>query len=536
MPTSETDPHATLRRSVYAILIAISCATMLARIALVESKTAGPDGRRTPFLSANDRSRWCTVRALVDEGTYAIDTMVAGRDANWKTIDMVRHRGPDRKHHYYSSKPPLFPTLLAAEYWLIKRLTGESIADNPFYVGRLMLALTNVLPMLLYFFVLVRFLEWKGTTNFGRVYIIAAAAFGTFLTTFSVTVNNHLPAAISVLLATSAAMRIWYCGDRSYLTFVAAGLCAAFAAANELPALSFLTLLGMGLLVKAPRQALLAFTPAVVVVAAGFFGTNYIAHGTWRPAYAHRHDGPVLFSSNTSIQTLRTAETMPPEIRTSFMDIGKQLSNTAEVRQRPSGKGWALVDSEKEVRYAIVETEQGIEFRTWDNWYEYDGSYWLPTGRQGVDRGERSRATYTFHVLVGHHGIFSLTPMWLVTLAGLVVATSRPALRMRLLAAITIALSIICLVFYIYLRPEQDRNYGGVCSGFRWFFWFTPLWLMAMIPAADRMASHRGWRVVGILLLLASVFSVTFPATNPWTHPWIFQYWENIGWISYALN
>ena len=29
-----------------------------------------------PFLSANDRSRWCTIRALVDDGTYAIDQIV----------------------------------------------------------------------------------------------------------------------------------------------------------------------------------------------------------------------------------------------------------------------------------------------------------------------------------------------------------------------------------------------------------------------------------------------------------------------------
>ena len=52
---------------------------------------------RRPFLSANDRSRWCTVRALVEpemrvEGApYAIDKVV--QEPLWDTIDMVKHGG-----------------------------------------------------------------------------------------------------------------------------------------------------------------------------------------------------------------------------------------------------------------------------------------------------------------------------------------------------------------------------------------------------------------------------------------------------------
>ena len=45
-------------------------------------------------------------------------------------------------------------------------------------------------------------------------------------------------------------------------------------------------------------------------------------------------------------------------------------------------------------------------------------------------------------------------------------------------------MTLICLVFYILLRPQEDRNYGGMTSGFRWMFWFAPLWLVVMIPAA----------------------------------------------------
>src|SRR6185295_1887327 len=59
-----------------------------------------------------------------------------------------------------------------------------------------------------------------------------------------------------------------------------------------------------------------------------------------------------------------------------------------------------------------------------DNWYAYKytlggrerSSYWLDP--QGLDRGEPSKLTYAVHVLVGHHGVFSLTPVWLLSVWG----------------------------------------------------------------------------------------------------------------------
>ena len=111
----------------------------------------------TAALSANDRSRWCTVAALVHHGTYEIDELVIRtdpvtkkrtRDKKWYTIDMVRHKGADGREHYYSSKPTLLPTLLAGEYWVLHKLTGWDIRDNPLLVIRSVLLLTN-LPLFL---------------------------------------------------------------------------------------------------------------------------------------------------------------------------------------------------------------------------------------------------------------------------------------------------------------------------------------------------------------------------------------------------
>ena len=59
-----------------------------------KQKPAANRRKQRPFLSGNDRSRWDTIRALVEHGTYAIDDIVA--EPNWDTIDMVQHRGARR--------------------------------------------------------------------------------------------------------------------------------------------------------------------------------------------------------------------------------------------------------------------------------------------------------------------------------------------------------------------------------------------------------------------------------------------------------
>jgi hypothetical protein len=93
-------------------------------------------------------------------------------------------------------------------------------------------------------------------------------------------------------------------------------------------------------------------------------------------------------------------------------------------------------------------------------------------------------------------------------------------------------LTIVCLVFYLALRPLEDRNYGGMTSGFRWMFWFAPLWLWAMLPAVDRFSASRAGRWLCLVMLAASVLSASYPTWNPWTHPWIYQGMEALGWIA----
>ena len=63
------------------------------------------------------------------------------------------------------------------------------------------------------------------------------------------------------------------------------------------------------------------------------------------------------------------------------------------------------------------------------------------------------------------------------------------------------ALTAVGLTFYLS-RPMIDRNYGGVSCGFRWMFWLTPLWLLALVPA-----------LVLVLILFASLVGFKAIAT-----------------------
>jgi hypothetical protein len=250
-----------------------------------------------------------------------------------------------------------------------------------------------------------------------------------------------------------------------YGTYALAGLASAFTAANELPALALLVLVGLALWRRDRRTWRIAFLPAAAAVAIAFFATNYAAHESLRPPYMHR-------------------SASDPE----------------------------------------------------DNWYQYTytkngkerESYWQ--NRAGIDRGEPFRTTYTLHALLGHHGVFSLTPVWLLSVWGIWLWLRHGSIPQRQLAVGIGLLTLICLVFFLGLRPQIDRNYGGMTSGFRWMFWFAPLWLLAMIPSADRLAPSRWGQAFGLSLLSFSVLSASYPNWNPWTHPWIYRWLEYCGW------
>lgn len=482
-----------LRRSLYAVFVTLAAGAVLGRIGAVASiDRLGLEKRLVndavaaataaglpadaaairdriekekrlvrPFLSANDRSRWLTIRALVERGTFAIDELVV--EPGWDTIDAVVHADATGRPRMYSSKPPLLSVLCAGPYWLAHQATGWTLGDHPFELGRALMVLFGLVPLVVMIAFTCRLVEAAGGTDWGRLWTAALAACGTLLTTFAVVLTNHLPAAACVAASGWYVWRIRCDGSRATPLFFAAGLAAGLAAAFELPALAWCAAVFVLLVAVDPRRTLLAAVPAAAVVGVAAIGTNWLAHGTPLPAYAHRGGAD------------------------SWYDYSFTLAN-----------GKVLT------------------------------SYWRDP--VGVDRGEASAAAYAWHALVGHHGILSLTPAWLLVIPGLAALAGRGRRPgERSLALAIAAVTAVVLVFYLS-RPQLDRNYGGVTSGFRWVFWLAPLWALAVVPAADRLAANRLGRGLALVLLGLSIVSVAYPTWNPWTQPWIWQWLSHCGW------
>lgn len=422
-----------------------------------------------PLLSANDRSRWCTVWSLVEQGTYRIDdiTKVDG----WDTIDKVRvtvetesESGSDEvsetepEHHFYSSKPPLFSTMVAGVYYVVKAATGWNLTDDTAAVTRLVLIFVNLIPWLIALWVLARMTSRYATSNATKVLVPAAAAFGTFLTTYTVTLNNHLPAAICVVFTLSATMRILVDGRRRAAYYVVVGLFAAFACTFELPAALFgVGVFGVLAFHDVGRTAKF-FVPAALVPLVAFFWTNYQVTGGVKPFYAY---------------------------------YGTEIYEY---------------------------THEGVP------------SYWMHPA--GIDANQEPPSTYLFHCTLGHHGILSLTPVFLITLCGWLAVPNWKAHRLRIALAMGLALTVAVLGFY--LTRTQNYNYGGNTAGLRWSFWLIPFWLLGLIPLCDSLGHRRWFQVATGVLLLVSVFSANSAIENPWRPSWLYTWMQDRGWIDYS--
>lgn len=276
-----------LRRFLYLLVIAVAAGGGLAGILTATVRYAPEPGKKwpkrpasSPMLSANDRSRWCTVWSLVERGTYQIDEIIT--KPGWNTIDKGRFQD-----HFYSSKPPFLSTIVAGVYWTLKQAFGLDLLERTHATVRTILVVINWLPWMIALALLAATGERYAQTDFGRVFLVVAAAGGTFLTTFLTTLNNHTIAAASVVFAIYPALRITNDGRRGGWLFALAGFWGAFAACSEIPAALFGVMLFAALLRNSPSRTLAWFVPAAIVPLAFFFYTNWLCTGGLRPFYAN---------------------------------------------------------------------------------------------------------------------------------------------------------------------------------------------------------------------------------------------------------
>ncbi len=400
--------------------------------------------RLQPVFGSNDASRWNTVWSLTHERGYIID------GAPYPTVDKVKRDG-----HFYSSKPALMPTVLAALAWPFKAAGGWTVPEKAAMIHRAILLLVNVLPFSIFIILYARYLDRNRTKLSTRLYCLSAAAFGTYLTAYSTTLNNHTQAAWSVFITLYHLVRIKDDGKRDGWRFAVCGLFAAWAVANELLALSF-ALLVMVLLVRLDaRRTFVYFLPAAALLGTAFLYTTYLSTGGLVPYY--------LYSSS--------------------------------------------------------------------DYYRYEDSYWLnPTG---IDAANEPKWLYLFHLLLGHHGMLSLTPVFLISLAGMLHAWRRDWLQQM-----GLFLSLLMIGFY----TVWTNNYGGACQGPRWLFWLIPFWLISLIDVVDQHLAKHQFRAFASVALLVSVASVgyaltgdnrSFEPAGPWSSSWLHLAMRKAGWVTY---
>ncbi len=398
--------------------------------------------------SANDRSRWETVWSLVERRTFQIDEIDAA--PGWGTIDKVRHEG-----HFYSSKPPLQSALVAGVYWGVKRLTGWNLSDNTAEVSRLILLIVNWLPQVLSLIVIAMLVERYARHDFGKLFVLAVASWATLLGPFTSSLNNHLPAAICVVLAMYPLLRVITDGEHRKRYFALAGFFAGATFTFELPAALLVVVFGALLLKANPKRTLTVFVPAALIPIIAFVALNCVVTGTLLPFYSS-------------------------------------------------------YGSDKYV-------------------YEHEGipSYW--SHPQGLDRNLDTPLMYFVHCTIGHHGLLSLTPVWLLTLVGWFGWRRWPEYRQRTMLVVGAGLTAVVLGFY--LSRTQNYNYGGNSIALRWMLWLSPLWMFAMIPVFDAWGSRRGFQMLSSCLLAASVVSASLPGSNPWQSTWLLSLMERWKWV-----
>ncbi len=463
---------------------------------------------RTPVqLEVNDISRWCTVWSLLERGTYIIEECPWQHRTQDKVVrsDKLAPMGPDSsalkrveyaiapawwkegepKDRVYSSKPPLLPTLIAGMLYPFRKATGvelERVVFRQKRDARNVEELVEIEPGVF---------ETKRRTDTERGY----AEFPAYIYYFKpiLMLWNVVPFLITLLLYRRLLDRhaandwAWF-----YSLFAAAWGTYLFAFNQTLNNHTI-----------AAWSAFFAIYALIRITADGATGLRYYAAAGFFSAFASANEIPAALlvvavfaillvrSPRSTLLAFVPAAIVPVAafLVTQFLAFGQFLP---------------------------VYEEFGTKS------YLFEGSYWAtPLEFDYFNAHPEPWPNYLFHMTLGHHGIFSLTPIILLAMGGMLWLMFEPTRRLRSAAVLVAFLTVAMIAFYTW-NPKA-RNYGGSTQGLRWLFWLFPLWLV-MLPRAVEAGANRPWfRWLCLALLAISALSVGFAIRGPWSHPWLVE-------------
>jgi hypothetical protein len=307
LTTSDTKliaPPLSVHRALVWAILAVAAGAGLAQILTVDflhpaNRWPEKQPPHVPFFSANDRSRWCTVWSLVERRTFQIDEIM--QVPGWDSIDKVRVDG-----HFYSTKPPLLPVLAAGVYAAEKRLWGADLLTAPHAPARGILIVFNLIPWLIALACLGYVARQLSPDGLGEPYIVLVGAFGTLLSPFLITFNNHSVAAAAVAFTLAAATPLLDGARLSAGRLALVGFCAAWTTCNELPAFVFSGAIGALCLWRGGLRGGVWFAVGALGPTAAFFYTTWLATGSPLPfytrfgtdAYNYVHEGVPSYWTN----------------------------------------------------------------------------------------------------------------------------------------------------------------------------------------------------------------------------------------------
>lgn len=385
--------------------------------------------QKTSLRNANTGSRFATIEALVDHGTFYIDRThyVKG------TIDKVKLH--DR---FLSSKPPLLPTYGAGVYWLHKKLTGQTIGEHEHTVVPVVTLASGWLSHLIVLFYFVRLAKLLLRRDLAIIAAVAAVAFAYLGVGYATTLNNHSVAAALAVAGVYYGFRIGRGDDVRTRHWILAGLILGFLPGIDVPSTLTTGCIGLYLFHHDRKKALLLFGPALLPGIATHLALTYVASEGFVPVYSRRE------------------------------------------------------------------------------LYDYPGSYWLR--ERGIDALREPKHIYLFNLLLGHHGLFSMTPLFVFSAYELGhVIRRRTGLLLEALVVVAIIVGFIA--FYVV----ESHNYGGWCVGMRWLIPGMPLLMLFFGVWVDRVNLGRlSWVVV------LAAFSVSqFNTLDALSGPFQFSKWHN---------
>jgi hypothetical protein len=239
-------------------------------------------------LGDNARSRFITVERLVERHTWA---HVAPGDTTPFPLSIDAVKVGER---LYSSKPPLYPMVMAGQAKVLKAVTGWNFYEHRKDYLRYLILLNQILPYLLMLYVAVRFLLRFTQDRWTLHFMLLAMSVGLLALGYTPEINNHSPAACWLFIACYMVYRVWTGEERRWWMMGLLGLVMGYMMALELPALAFGVILWVLVMVRHWKGGLLALAGMLLPIIPSLMVFHTIS-GEWKPFYMqgelYRYEG-----------------------------------------------------------------------------------------------------------------------------------------------------------------------------------------------------------------------------------------------------